>query len=629
MPGPLALAGYVLAAGAISKVGDMFTQNLDVGILDKNYQAFAKDPILIPDIGQVLGMWRSRLIGEAYSDRALEMQGVAFGPKWKGTVWEYHRHLWHRVAEWTRPRPDLVSVVAGKSRGFLTKENADRLWAYHGGNPVDWQWVYDLLRYWLPPGQLQELENRGLLEKQEFSKFIQSFGGTTCRQTELIDKLRHQLPPITDVIRFALREVFSPKLRDELKLLDEYPKMLDTASKLVGYSTWQAAAKDENLKEFDISIPQAYWAAHWQPISPSQSYTMFHRLRKPFFFGDGAERRKYPAFTQADVIRWLRVSDYPPGIRPYLAQISYSVVTRVDVRRLRKAGVWDKERVKEAYLDRGYKPEDAQALADWTEKDVFATKRQPYIETFRRELLAAYKIGTLNRESAYEQLYSTEQDEKDVEQVAAKVNLMLDTVDISNATDLVQRAIGAAKTDYLEGAIDRDSAQAILARMNLTQARIDEYLANWDLDRSHAQRAATTSKVGDWYVSGYLSKEQASFRLSNLGWSEPDRALYLLEWDTAVSDKRMLAQMQAARTETQKARAQQQALDRQRREARMARAEFARTSSPVWIRKWWRKKLVSDEEIWEWLRIQEWPDDRIQRFLSEIEEEQEANGTPS
>ena len=132
------------------------------------------------------------------------------------------------------------------------------------------------------------------------------------------------MPGVQDVVRFLVREVFSPELRVQLELDTDFP--------------------EESIPEFESAgvrgdTAKDYWAAHWQLPSTQLAFTMLHR-------GEITE-------DQLDLI--LRANDVLPLFREPIKAVAYSPLTRVDVRRMHAIGlITSKEELIKRYKDLGF-----------------------------------------------------------------------------------------------------------------------------------------------------------------------------------------------------------------------------------------------------------------------------------
>ncbi|GAI29774.1 unnamed protein product, partial [marine sediment metagenome] len=149
--------------------------------------------------------------------------------------------------------------------------------------------------------------------------------------TPLYRELAYQIPPVADIITMAVREAFTPDIAAKFGQYEDYPPDLET---------W--AAKKGLSKEWS----QRYWAAHWNLPSPLQGFEMLHR-----------------GVVNVDELNMLlRALDVMPFWRDKLTQIAYRRLTRVDIRRMYKAGVITVAEVYESYLEHGYNPKNAKRM---------------------------------------------------------------------------------------------------------------------------------------------------------------------------------------------------------------------------------------------------------------------------
>ena len=147
-----------------------------------------------------------------------------------------------------------------------------------------------------------------------------------------------QLPPVTDIIRFQLREVFLEGRREEL-VGDEARPVYDQAMKEWGFDKFWA---------------DSYWGAHWQLPSITQ-------LNEMLFRG---------VISRETWGNYVRFNDFVPAQIDNLARISYSPFTRVDSRRMYRLGVLTDQELLQSYADVGYYA-DTYESADRTYKARF------------------------------------------------------------------------------------------------------------------------------------------------------------------------------------------------------------------------------------------------------------------
>lgn len=143
------------------------------------------------------------------------------------------------------------------------------------------------------------------------------------------------VPPAQDLIRMAVREVFTPDVRSTFGLDEDFPE------------DFAAFARQQGISE---QWARAYWAAHWTLPSPRQGFEMLHR--------------KVIEPEELDVL--LRSLDVMPFWRDKLTSIAFSPLTRVDVRRMHALGLLTDAELKARYEDLGFSPDDADMMVAFT-----------------------------------------------------------------------------------------------------------------------------------------------------------------------------------------------------------------------------------------------------------------------
>ena len=109
-----------------------------------------------------------------------------------------------------------------------------------------------------------------------------------------------------------------------------------------------------------------YWRAHWVLPSVTAGDQMLHRLRP------GTTDNP---FTNDDLRTLLRTADISPFFIERMIEISFATYTRVDLRRMFKAGVLTEDEVYQGYLDIGYDEAKARNLSDFAILDARENER--------------------------------------------------------------------------------------------------------------------------------------------------------------------------------------------------------------------------------------------------------------
>lgn len=180
--------------------------------------------------------------------------------------------------------------------------------------------VYRRLAQQMP--QLQttlELLNRKLIDSDTADTIFRRIGYPDGLRPAL-RHLRFFRPPATDLIRFAVREVYNKAQRDFLTLDAEFPEAVVPDGAQVGLT------RDTLLD---------YWAAHWDLPSYSQLTQMLFRKE----------------LTPAEFRAALKAIDIAPVWREKMEAIARAIPTMTDMSRLAVREVYDPAKRKALDLD--------------------------------------------------------------------------------------------------------------------------------------------------------------------------------------------------------------------------------------------------------------------------------------
>src|SRR5574337_260644 len=91
-------------------------------------------------------------------------------------------------------------------------------------------------RYNSPPLEiLLELFNRGLIDEEVADRGMRKLGYTAYGLRMALFRLAKSIPPPTDLITFAVREAFNPKLLEKFGYHNEFPEQMRTWMEKQGY----------------------------------------------------------------------------------------------------------------------------------------------------------------------------------------------------------------------------------------------------------------------------------------------------------------------------------------------------------------------------------------------------------
>jgi len=315
---------------------------------------------------------------------------------------------------------------------------------------------------------------------------------------EKIRKISIAVPSATDLISFAVREVFTEDVASKYG----YDEGLDEV-----WSNLESWAKKVFLDKDTFKL---YWRSHWALPSPLMGYEMYQR----------------GLIDYSTLDQLLKVLDYPSFWRDKLIKLNYNVLNRVDVRRLYQVGLMSKDEVKEAYIKMGYSPEDADKLTEFTVKNYGLKER----DLTKSEIEKGVKEGLISRETAINYLlaYGYTEDEADY---------IITLWTYQKQKDILNTKVETIKTNYVNGTYSKSDVIIRLNELNLPSDMIDSLMSKFDAEKIKNLKMPTKEDVLRWREKEFIDDETALNLLVLIGYPEVIAKMYLLEQSIAKTEK--------------------------------------------------------------------------------------------
>lgn len=245
-----------------------------------------------------------------------------------------------------------------------------------------------------------------------------------------------------------------------------------------------------------------YWRAHWEIPSPRQGYEMLHR---GVIDKDGLETL-------------LKIGDYAPGWVQPLIDISYSPITRVDLRRLYREGVIDEARMLKGYLDIGYSDENAKLITAWVIKDMQTDDR----ELTKSEVLKSFKIGDTSKDQAMKFLVKIGYTEENAAFVVAYEEYKL-------AEEDKKEEIETIIAELIDGKYSIDEVKGMLTDLNISTRQSNQLIQK--ASRVIRKRFKLPSKDDcmRWFNSGIINEAVFQEKMRALYYTDEDIKRYMEE----------------------------------------------------------------------------------------------------
>lgn len=351
----------------------------------------------------------------------------------------------------------------------------------------------------LSPQEVLALFLRGNMGDTETLDYLKKIG-FDANDAQHVKSLSELIPPINDLIRFAVRDAFSPDAVERFGLLENFPSEITQYTEKLGLSTFWV---------------QKYWASHWQLPSPNQVFEMLHRLRPG---------RVDTPFTEDDLDIYLKTADIPTFFRDKMKAISYRPFTRVDVRRMRSMNIIDDEEVYEAYRDIGYNDWRARKLQEFTLADVGKDTR----DLTRTAVQQGYYRGIIDRNNAVLILQDMGYDE-------TESDFWVTLIDWQIAQDELDNDLSRIEILYVDGAIDDVGVNTYLGDLDLPASHTSALLIKWTRKKNAKIRLPSRSDLESFYRSDIIDSEAFEEGLKNIGYRNNDITKFTHRQDILIA----------------------------------------------------------------------------------------------
>lgn len=310
--------------------------------------------------------------------------------------------------------------------------------------------------------------------------------GVHSEYADVYRTLAYQIPPVADIITMAVREAFTPDIATRFGQYEDYPDQL---------TEW---GQKKGLTE---EWTKRYWAAHWSLPSPQQGFQMLHR----------------GIIERDELSMLLRALDVMPYWRDRLTEIAFRPLTRVDVRRMYKEGILDETGVYEAYLDHGYKPENAQRMTEFTIRYVLTQQSKftsgDVVAAFTKRMISHGQASSLLADLGIE---------------GGSISYILSTAEYKREWALTESKISGIRNLYKRAVYDENKARDELSRLNLPAEQINVLIQQWWYeDKTLPTANWTKAETFKFIKAGLITRDRGQQELKELGFDDEHISVYL------------------------------------------------------------------------------------------------------
>lgn len=303
-----------------------------------------------------------------------------------------------------------------------------------------------LARQLIPINDTMALWLRGELKETELDSRLSEMGLLKDDIAKL-KSLSYVIPQVNDLIHMAVRETFTPEIAEKFGQYQDFPPAL---------AEWGAK------QGLSAEWAQRYWAAHWELPGAQLGFEMLHR----------------GVITGSELTMLLRALDVMPFWRDKLTAIAYTPYTRVDIRRMHKMGLLNRDEVVRAHLDIGYDADKAEKLTQFTtdlNKEEVKLEKQAERDLTASEITNAYANSAIGESETRTMLTDLGYDTHEIE-------LKLILAELPVLKRIRDKKIAIVNQRLLYGAIDLNGAVDALGALDMPSNEMEFTLADWQLD---------------------------------------------------------------------------------------------------------------------------------------------------
>ena len=323
--------------------------------------------------------------------------------------------------------------------------------------------------------QYIELWRRGIIKPDALYN-LAHFLGYPVAHLESAIQISEFYPSARDLIDFAVREAFEP---DEFLFIHDensIPEPFIEYGKTVGLT-------DEWIKKF--------WHSHWRLLSVGQILDGFHR----------------GLITEPVLLDYLRRLDYTESDRKLLMNMSYNLMTRVDVRRVFENGLMSSMDLYNYYGKLGFSDNDKMLLTQ-------LAKQVRFIETkdLRALYIEQFEQGFLTESEIRKNLSNTGLD-------SDEISMYLEFSNSQKELEFKSEIKKQIELRFYEGIIDYDELIEQLRGLGVSNREIERVERNASLFNFRKPKLLTMAELKRYLKKNIISIDKFVYHALRLGLS--------------------------------------------------------------------------------------------------------------
>lgn len=385
---------------------------------------------------------------------------------------ELSAHNWRN--QYRPTLPDIASLILTMYRDTSKTPLVKDMLHKHGFTDERIDVLFAASKSIPAPDELRQLFLRNEITEEALNAGMKKYGFTDT-EIGLLKKLFYPIPSYPDLIRMAVREAFYPDYVEEYGLMAELP---------AEYLEW---TQKQGLSE---DWAKKYWASHWELPSILRGYEMLHRS----------------VINDEQLDSLFMAQDIMPWWRDKLKAISYHPLTRVDVRRVYRMGIIDRDQVYRTYLDLGYNEEKAEWLTKFTEMEQGEKER----DLTKAEVLSAYTKNIISQPETNEMLLDLGYDQNEV-------SVLISMKDYQELKDNKARELKRIQKFFHSGAYSANQAIGEMGKLDMTGAEQNTTMALWESEKLARLDSPSKKDLDSLFKNNIINEAQYREEMAHLG----------------------------------------------------------------------------------------------------------------
>ncbi len=418
----------------------------------------------------------------------------------------WHTRLAKRLAD-----PNVLIDLC--RRGEISEDELLVGLKQHGFDKPTLDKISTLWRRFVEPFDLRELYWRGMTDKKGYADGLMRHGYNLGDAEELV-RLAEVFPTVTDVVRFAVREVYTPEIAEKFGQYEDFPELAVPDANRIGLS------KKEFMK---------YWASHWVLPSFMQGADLFHR-------GE---------LERDDLIKLARALDIMPFWQGKMIKLTYRLIPRRTLPQLVKYADVSEAEMTLRFGKLGFNMEDAALLSKISVARAFEQEKT----LTKAELRDGFVAGWITQHELRTELDRLGYSKTAINYHVQKAQQRKRDEELKEREELIDEAAKLARQltkaellkGYREGIIDVKTARHSLLKMGYSETSADFFIQYEDLRRDRETQEAKAAQHKRLFDTRLVSDSETLAALTRFGYTVPEVERLLKSWTVERNSDELLA----------------------------------------------------------------------------------------